>query len=146
MIHFQGDRSFSLPVNALFTKLSDASFLVGCLKDVEEVSQASGDRASWKLKPGFSFIRGTLDITMDVVERTPDSAVKLKLVSRGIGATSTVQALLEFLKTETGASVHWSADITEMTGLLKLVPKGLISSTAGKVIEDTWNDIEKKLG
>ena len=41
--------------------------------------------------------------------------------------------------------VHWTADITELTGLLKLVPKGLISSSANKVIEDTWSEIEKRL-
>ncbi len=145
MIHFEGDRSFPLPVSDVFAKLSDASFLVGCLKDVEEIVEAAPDVSTWKLRPGFSFIRGTLDITMNIVERTPTSAVKVKLLSRGIGATATVETLLAFSPNDSGTAVHWTADVTELTGLLKLVPKGLILSTAGKVIEETWGEIAKKL-
>jgi len=123
MIHFEGDRTFPLPPAAVFAKLGDAAFLVDCLKDVQEVVEKNADRAVWKLQPGFSFIRTTLDITMDIVERVPDSAIKVKMFSRGIGATSTVQSVVALQPTEPGTAVHWSADITELTGLLKLVPK-----------------------
>ncbi len=146
MIHFEGDRTFPLLPAAVFAKLGDAAFLVDCLKDVQEVTEKGADRAAWKLQPSFSFIRTTLDITMDIVERVPTTTIRVKLFSRGIGATSTVLAVLALQPTEIGTAVHWSADITELTGLLKLVPKGLISSTAGKVIEDTWSEIEKKIG
>lgn len=145
MIHFEGHREFPLPVADVFAKLSDAAFLVGCLKDVDEVIEVSADRAEWKLRPGFSFIRGTLDIKMEILERATNTSMKVRLSSRGIGATSTVESVIAFQPKESGTAVDWSADITELTGLLKLVPKGLISSTAGKVIEDTWGEIEKKL-
>ena len=145
MIHFEGDRIFSIPSADVFAKLGDASFLVGCLKDVEEVVEHSADRAVWKLQPGFSFVRTKLDITMTIVERVPTSAVKITMFSKGIGATSTVQSQLALQAAGGGTAVHWSADIVELTGLLKLVPKGLISSASSKIIEDTWSEIEKKL-
>ncbi len=145
MIHFEGDKSFPLPVTGVFAKLSDASFLLTCLKDVEQVIETGPDRAKWKLRPGFSFIRTTLEITMDIIERVPDASVKVKLFSKGIGASSTVISSMSFQQKEGGSAVHWVADVTELTGLLKLVPKGLISSAAGKVIEDTWAEIENKL-
>ncbi len=146
MIHFEGDRSFSIPLADTFAKLGDASFLVSCLKDVEELVEQSADRAVWKLQPGFSFVRTKLDITMTVVERVPNSSIKTTIFSRGIGATSTVQSQLALQTIDGRTAVHWSADITELTGLLKLVPKGLISSAASKIIEETWTEIEKKLG
>lgn len=145
MIHFEGHREFPLPITDVFTKLGDAAFLVGCLKDLDEVIESSTDRAHWKVRPGFSFIRSTLDIHMEIEDRVANSSIKVKLFSRGIGATSTVQALLNFQSKESATAVSWTADISELTGLLKLVPKGLISSTAGKVIEETWSEIEKKL-
>jgi carbon monoxide dehydrogenase subunit G len=145
MIHFEGNRTFSLPVSQVHAKLGDASFLVSCLKDVDELVETCPDRAIWKLRPGFSFMRGTLEITMDVTERTVPSSVKVKIFSRGIGSTSTVLATLSLQPQEAGSSVHWYADLTETTGLLKMVPKSLISSAAGKVIEETWTEIEKKL-
>jgi carbon monoxide dehydrogenase subunit G len=145
MIHFEGDRTFPLPPAAVFAKLGDAAFLVGCLKDVEEVVEKGPDRAVWKLRPGFSFVRGTLEVTMDVLERVPLQTVRVKLFSRGIGATTTVLSEMTFRPQDAGTAVHWIAYVTEMTGLLKLVPKGLISSAAGKVIEETWGEIEKQL-
>ena len=44
-----------------------------------------------------------------------------------------------------GTKVHWTGQITALTGLLKMVPKGLIQSTAAKIIEDIWAGVEKKL-
>jgi carbon monoxide dehydrogenase subunit G len=145
MIHFEGDRSFTLPVADVYAKLGDASFLLSCLKDVEQVLETGVDRAQWKLRPRFSFIRTTLDITMDIVERVPTTSVKVKLYSKGIGASTTVISEMKFAQKDTATAVHWVADVTELTGLLKLVPKVLISSSAGKVIEETWAEIDKKL-
>ena len=145
MIHFEGDRSFPLPISQVHAKLGDVSFLVSCLKDVDETVETGPDRAVWKLRPGFSFMRGTLEIAMDITERIAPSSVKVKIFSRGIGSTSTVLATLTLQPVETGCSVHWAADVTETTGLLKMVPKSLISSAAGKVIDETWLEIEKKL-
>lgn len=145
MIHFEGDRTFPLPPAEVFAKLSDASFLVSCLKNVDQVVETGPDKAVWKLRPGFSFVRGTLEVTMDITERVPGQTVRVKLFSRGIGATTTVLANLALQPKDAGTAVHWVADVTEMTGLLKLVPKGLISSAAGKVIDETWGEIETRL-
>lgn len=145
MIHFEGDRTFPLPPAAVFAKLGDAAFLVGCLKNVDEVIEQGADKAVWKLRPGFAFIRGTLEVTMDVTQRVPHQTVKVKLFSRGIGATTTVESVLALQPKDVGTAVHWTADVTEMTGLLKLVPKGLIASAAGKVIDETWTEIEQRL-
>ena len=145
MIHFEGDRTFAHPVTDVFARLSDAAFLLTCLKDVETVIETGPDRAKWKLRPGFSFIRTTLEITMDIVERVPNASVKVKLYSKGIGASSTVISVMTFQPKDSGTAVHWVADVTELTGLLKLVPKGLISSSAGKVIDETWDEIDQKL-
>jgi uncharacterized protein len=145
MIHFEGDRIFPLPPADVFAKLSDASFLVGCLKDADEVTEKTADRAAWKLRPSFSFVRTTLEVVLDILDREPPGAFKAKVFSRGIGATSTVQAVLALKANGTGTAIHWSADIVELTGLLKLLPKGLILSSANKVIEDTWAEIGAKL-
>jgi uncharacterized protein len=145
MIHFEGDRSFVTPVSEVYAKLADAGFLLSCLKDVEQVIETSADHCKWKLRPGFSFIRTTLEIAMDIVERIPNAVVKVKVFSKGIGASSTVISEMRFEPKDAGTAVRWIADVTELTGLLKLVPKGLIASSARKVIEDTWVEIDQKI-
>lgn len=144
MIQFAGERRFPRPVPEIFTKLADAAFLVSCLADAD-VKDASPDRVVWKLKPKLSFLTGSLDASMDVTSREADRVAEFRIVTKAIGASSTVTARLNFQSSDTGTTVTWAAELVEVTGLLKMVPKGLLQGTAEKVIEDTWQAIEAKL-
>src|SRR5262245_8889052 len=137
MIHFEGDSSFPRPLTEVLWELSDAGFLANCLSDVE-VTEAPPARAVWKMRPSFAFIRATLETTLEVLERPADGTGRYRLVSSGIGASSTVEVTLTCAEKDGGTALHWSADITKLTGLLKMAPRGLIQSAANKVIEDTW--------
>src|SRR4051812_9832167 len=146
MIHFEGDRSFPLPPAEVAAKLSDAAWLVGCLPDAQ-VSEATPDRAAWKLKPKLSFLSGSLDAVLEATGRDPGRSVGFRVVTKAIGASSTVTTLLRFTPADGGGTVvHWTGDLVEITGLLKMVPKGLIQATAQKVIEDVWAAVGAKLG
>ena len=144
MIQFAGDRSFPRPVADVATKLSDVAWLVGCLSDAQ-VSEATVDRAAWKLKPKLSFLTGSLDAVLEATGREPGKSATFKIVSKAIGASSTVTARLEFRAADGGTAVHWTGDLVEVTGLLKMVPKGLIQATAQKVIDDVWAAVGAKL-
>ncbi len=145
MIHFEGDRQFALPLASTFPKLADAAWLVGCIEDAK-VAEATADRASFKIKPKLSFVTGSLDALMEVTAREPSKAVAFKIFTKAIGASSTVTATLHFSESESGGTkIHWVGELVEVTGLLKMVPKGLLQGTAEKVIEDVWNAIAAKL-
>ncbi len=145
MLHFEGDREFPQPAAALSDKLSDVRFLVDCIPDVESVQHCDRSSAALKLRPGLSFARSTLDLTMKLTEEQPGSLLRLAMQTRGIGSSSTVEAAMQFLPREQGTVLHWSADVKELGGLLKAVPQGLIRAAAQKVIADAWNALEKRL-
>ena len=145
MIHFEGDRQVPLPVAAVFPKLSDASWLVASIEDAK-VSEATPERAAFKLKPKLSFISGSLDAVMDVTARVLNQTTTFKVFTKAIGASSTVTAKLAFTESATGGTaIHWVGELVEVTGLLKMVPKGLLQGTAEKVIEDVWTALIAKL-
>lgn len=144
MIHFEGDKHFPRPVAEVAARLSDAGFLVGCLPDAS-VSEATPDRAAWKLKPKLSFLTGSLDSVLTVTAREPGKSVAYRITAKAIGATSTVAAALTFAEADGGTAVHWTGDLTEVTGLLKMVPKGLLQGTAESVIADVWAAVGAKL-
>jgi carbon monoxide dehydrogenase subunit G len=144
MIQFEGDRHFSLKPEIVVDRLSNAAFLVGCLKNVEQVVEATPDRAVWKLRTGFSFLSATLEITLNVTERA-QGRTSFEAISRGVGATSVVRAVLTFTPIDVGTTVHYVAEVAERTGLLKIISAGLIQAAAKNVIEDTWQAIEAKL-
>lgn len=143
-IHFEGDRSIPLPLDTVANKLGDVSFLVSCLENIDHVVESSPERAVVKLKTGFSFLSATLEVTITVEERTPTGA-KFRAFSKGVGATSVTMAALTYTPAEQQTQVHYTADVTERTGLLKIVSAGLIQSAAKKVIDDTWSSVERKM-
>jgi carbon monoxide dehydrogenase subunit G len=145
MVHFEGEQEFGQPPGDLWPQLSDPRFLVGCLPDVESISRAEVDMAEFKLRPGLSFVRGTLDVTMRRGECVAEKSVRFTVEGKGIGSTSEVEAVLSLEPKEKGTRIHWTVDITELGGLLKAVPQGLIKASAQKVISDVWAAVEKKL-
>jgi len=145
MIHFEGDKDIALPPEQVTAKLGDARFLSQCIPGVESVAQSDARQAAWKLRPGFSFVRGTLDITLSVTEVTPGSSVRYHIVGKGIGSSNTVEGHATVTPRDGGSRVHWTVDITELGGLLKAIPQGLLKGAAQKVIDDIWASIASRL-
>jgi carbon monoxide dehydrogenase subunit G len=145
MLHFEGARDFAQPPAELWAKLSDARFLVQCVPGTEAISQSEQDRSVFTLRPGFSFVRGTLEVTLQVAERVRETSARLLLHSKGIGSSSDVEAALKFAPQDKGTRVDWTADVKELGGLLKAVPQGLIKASAEKVTADVWAAVEAKL-
>lgn len=144
MISFSGERAFPVPVEVAAAKLADAGWLVGTLPDVQVVS-AAPERAQWKQKPKLSFVTGTLDATMDRTAHAPGEAVTFTVLTKAIGASATVRTRLVFRAADGGTRVDWTGELTEVTGLLKMVPKGLLQATAGKVIDEVWAAVTAKM-
>jgi carbon monoxide dehydrogenase subunit G len=138
MLRFEGERDCPLPPGEVFARLTDARFLVQCLPDVESVRESNQDQATFRVRPALSFVRGALDVTLTVLERNQPQA-RFLLTSKGIGSGADVESALEVSEQGTGTHLHWSAEVKNLTGLLKLVPAGLIRGAAEKAINDVWD-------
>ena len=90
-------------------------------------------------------MRGTLEVSLRVVEAVPHTSARLQVHSKGIGSTSDVEAQLTFAPRDSGTRVHWTVEIKSLGGLLKAVPQGLIKASAQKVIADAWAAVEAQL-
>jgi carbon monoxide dehydrogenase subunit G len=145
MLQFEGEREFPVAPAVAWEKLGDARFLVACIPDTDRVTVAEADQAACVVRPGFSFVRGTLELTIRVLERQPDQGVRVAVDSKGIGSSSTVEATLTLTASDGGARLNWSAAVTRLGGLLKAVPSGLIRAAATKIINDVWTVVDGKL-
>ena len=144
-LHFEGDKDFPQPPTEVGGKLSDARFLAQCIPGVESVAKSAPEEVVCTLRPGFAFVRGTLELTLRMADIVAGSSARLLLHSKGIGSTSDVEAALAFTLEGSGTRVHWTADVKQLGGLLKAVPQGLIKAAAQKVIADAWTAVEGKL-
>lgn len=145
MIHFEGVQHFPQPVAEVAAKLSDAGFVAQCVPDVQ-VTQAETDHAVGKVKPKLSFLTGTITLEASVATREAGKMVTYEVLSKVIGASSTVVTKLEFQEAEGGGTaVRWTGDLVSVTGLMKMVPKGLMEGSAKKVIDDVWAAVAARL-
>jgi carbon monoxide dehydrogenase subunit G len=145
MLRFEGDKDFLQAPAELWSKLTDARFLVECVPGVESVSQSEPSKVTCTLRPGFAFVRGTLDLSLEVVDSVKDASARVLLTTKGIGSTSAVEATLSMIPQGSATRVHWTAEIKELGGLLKAVPQGLVKAAAQKVIADALATVEAKL-
>jgi carbon monoxide dehydrogenase subunit G len=145
MLSFEGDRDVAVPPAELASKLSDARFLSECIPGIESVARSEPEVVVCTLRPGFSFVRGTLELTLRVAEAVPAQLVRLELHSKGIGSTSKVEVALALTPQESGTRAHWLVEVKELGGLLKAVPRTLIQGAAQSVIEDAWKIVESRL-
>ena len=145
MVRFEGEKDFPQPPAELWAKLSDARFLMHCIPDVESVAEAESDRARLVLRPGFSFVRGTLEATLRVVDAVAPESARYLIANKGIGSSADAEATIALVPHGSGTRVHWTAEVKALGGLLKMVPSGLIRGAAQKVVHDTWNAVEAKL-
>src|SRR6266852_1505335 len=135
-MQFEGDQDFALAPAELWPKLSDANFLAGSVAHAEAVVVHDADHAEWKVRPALAFVSGTFDTKLEIVERMPPERLRVLLLSKGIGSGSTAEVQLALAAHNGGTRVHWVGEIKELTGLLKMVPKGLVTSAAMKIIAD----------
>jgi carbon monoxide dehydrogenase subunit G len=145
MLHFEGDKDLPQAPAILWPKLSDLHFLAQCIPDAESVTHPESDVAKCLLHPGFSFARGTLELTMRLVDLVANTSARLLLDTKGIGTSSKVESAFNLTADGTGSKLHWTADVKELGGLLKAVPQGLLRAAAQKVIADAWAAFEEKL-
>lgn len=145
MIHFEGVEPLPVGQAVAFGRLADAGWLAQALPDAE-VTDTAADRAAWRVKPKFAFMAGNLDTVAEVLDRQPPAVVRYRVASKGVGSNSSVDAVLTLELADDGTSrVRWAANVTELGGLLKLVPRGLIQAAAQKVIEDVWVAVREKM-
>lgn len=146
MLHFEGDTDLPQAPADVYAKLGDARFLVQCIPGVESVKKAEAGTAVVVVRPGLSFVRGTLEITLNITDALPDQSLRVKMHGKGIGSSNDVESALTFAAHEGGTRVHWVADVTNLGGLIRAVPQGLLSGAAQKLIADTWAVIRTRMG
>ncbi len=146
MLRFEGDKTFTQPLDLVWSKLTDARFVIQCVPDVDKVTGAEPEQAELTIRPGLAFVRGNLDTTVSVHDKNEPASFQVTLVSKGIGSSSTVGITMTLAAADDGGTrVHWVTEVKELTGLLRLMPSGLIQGAAQRVIADVWARVEQKL-
>lgn len=142
MVELAGELAIARPMAHTLEILGDAGRLASVLPRIEQLHDASPERAAWKAHPTTKLFASTIDVENARVERG-EGRVVYRTVARAIGGTVTLLTRLEIEATDAGHTlVRWNTRVEHVTGLLRMVPAGVMRSAGQAGIDDTWRDVQ----
>ncbi len=139
---FAGEESFAASADRTFAALIDPDVLAQCIPDLVSSKRVDDHTLQCTVKPGFSFIRAKLKMTVVLNEIDPaQRSAVIDITSKGIGTSMNVQCRLAVTGQEGRSRVVWKANIAQLSGLIAAVSPALIRGAADKVIQDGWSSL-----
>lgn len=142
---FAGQEDFSQGQTDLWNKITDLEFIAGIIPDLERVEHVDSDQLICRVKPQFTFLRGTLQLTFDFLEREPPDHLKISVRGKKIGASLTMEIKITFTQTDQASRLCWEGEILKRTGLLKPLGASLVQGAAENIIVKMWSDFRQAL-
>jgi uncharacterized protein len=142
---FGGSESFSVPPERLFAALTDLDELAATIPDVVSSERIDERTLHCIVRPGFSFLRGTLRLAIKIVDSQLPQLARMTIAADGIGTHITVDSQLHIEAADGGSKLDWTASVVELKGLVATVSRPLISAAAERTIQNAWTKIHAKL-
>ncbi|MFT3685946.1 MAG: SRPBCC domain-containing protein [Phycisphaerales bacterium] len=143
---FSGEETFNASPAKVFAVLTNLDTYAKAIPGLVSAEKAA-DGKSMKIavKPGLSFIGGTVKANMRIPETKQDQGLLMVIESSGVGMTLDLEAGMDIAPEGTGAKVKWTGRVTKYSGLVKLAPPALVRGAADKVVKDGWAELRKQI-
>lgn len=145
-LNFGGQESFAASPQRLFALLTDMDSMARLIPDLASAEKVSDHAMRCVVRPGFSFLRGTLRLDLQLSQVLPDSRACMTVGANGIGVSMTVVSQLEIEPEGASSRLTWNATVDQMRGLVATVSPALIRAAADQVIRHTWSLVRQELG
>jgi carbon monoxide dehydrogenase subunit G len=158
-LEFGGVEEFAAAAARVFAVVTDFDVLARVLPDVESSERVDANTLRCVVRPGFSFLRGKLNVTIARQNQATSNATagdplaaRYRVESKAIGVQIVVETSLrvEAIADTSGAGderskLHWQASVVERKGLVAAVSASLLKAAAEKVIQSTWQRLGEEL-
>ena len=145
-IEFGGEEHFAASQARVYALLTNLEAVAATIPDL--VSSEKVDDRSMKcvVKPGFSFLRGTMRLTISLGDCRPPESAGMNVEAQGIGVGMSVVSQLQVIPEGDGSRLEWNAEIEQLKGLMSAVSPTLIKAAADQLIRHAWTAVRKELG
>jgi carbon monoxide dehydrogenase subunit G len=144
-IEFGGEERFAAPPEKLYALLTDLDAMTAAIPDLVSSEKVDDRTMKCVVRPGFSFLRGTMRLTITLGETHPPTSAAMSVSAQGIGVGMNVVSQLAISPDPLGSRLDWKAQIVERKGLISAVSPALISAAADQVIRHAWAQVRKQL-
>ena len=144
-MNFTGAEQFECGQAELWARLADLAFVSRAIPDLDRVERIEPTGFTCRVRPRFSFLTGSLELTFEILESQPHERLKVRSRGKGIGAAVVVESELLLSPVAGRTELRWAATIVSREGLLRPVSAGLIQGAAQRVIENFWKKFREAL-
>jgi carbon monoxide dehydrogenase subunit G len=144
-MNFSGIEHFDAPVETVFDQLTNLEFTAKTLPGLERVEKLDSTHLECRIKPGFSFLTGSMQMVFDVLESHRPSSARMRVKGKGIGASVVIETSIQLSPEGAGTKLEWSSEVTELGGLIKALSHALIEGAAKRIVSDSWITFRKHL-
>src|SRR5207249_3379918 len=130
----------------LFEALTDLNGMAQTIPDLVSAECVDSHTMRAVVRPGFSFLRGKLKLTITLSDLQPPEAATMQIAAQGIGVSMRIESQMAITPEGTGSRLVWNARIAEMTGLVATVSPGLVRAAAEQTIQNSWKSVRRRLG
>jgi carbon monoxide dehydrogenase subunit G len=144
-LHYGGSFDVATKKEDVFDFVVDPAKVTTIFPDVEDVKVIDDSKASLKARVGISFIRGIMDMKLEIVEKTRPTFTKV--IARGTGMSSSVDLTGTFTLEDAeggGTRLKWTVDAT-VGGLIAGAGSRLIDSAAYRYTKQIVDSLQSKL-
>jgi carbon monoxide dehydrogenase subunit G len=143
---FGGEEHFRATPERLFAQLTDLDAMTRTIPDLVSSERVDDHSMRCVVRPGFSFLRGTLKLAISLDELQPPESASMHIAAQGIGVSMRVGSKLRIAAADSGSTLAWEARIEEIKGLAAALSPGLIKAAADQVIRHAWVQVRGQLG
>jgi carbon monoxide dehydrogenase subunit G len=144
-LEFGGEERFQSAPEKVHAVLTDLDAMARTIPDLVSAKRTSADAVHCVIRPGFSFLRGKLDMVIELTSRMPPTEAALRATAKGIGAEIVVESAMHVHPDGDGSRLEWQARVSKLAGLASAISTSLIQAAAEQVIRKTWQSVRKEL-
>ncbi len=144
-IEIAGSEQFEAQPEKVFDTVTDLERMQALIPDLVSAEKDADGSLRCVVRPGFSFIRGTLKTTIRVTESSRPAWAVVRVSSVGIGMGMELESRLTFTPRDGGTRMDWSGRVLERKGLIAAVSPGLIRGAAEKSVKEGWERLRAML-
>ena len=143
---FGGEEQFKASQQRVYDLLTNLDAMATTIPDMVSSERVDANTLKCVVRPGFSFLRGTMKLAIKLGECQPPEKAAMGVEAAGIGVGMRVASQLQVLAEGEGSRLIWSARIEERKGLISAVSESLIRAAADQVIRHAWSKVREQLG
>jgi carbon monoxide dehydrogenase subunit G len=124
--------------------LTDPERLTSIFPDVSDIKVQDDNNFTLKAKVGVSFIRGTVDVSLSLVEKKPSIHARLNAKGSGMSSIIDMDTTFNLEDKGDGSLVKWNTE-ARVSGLMASVGARTMNTVADKYVREMVGSLQQKL-